>query len=215
MGAILAWAILSRYYLWTFDVWHSSDRSSRFRSFANDFWSVSSCFEYHDLSEAPVVGITAHYWSWRAVHYSLAASGFGALVCIFFFFPETSHPNSRGIDEYRKAGKALPKWRPVILNPLSQLLMLRSPILLFMVYCFPFYHCQSRLIRTSSPSSPFSLSWLTSVSVYSSCPKICPDYHFNLALTVPLAYTIVRLMSSFLDHRSYCPLNLSRESDIT
>ncbi|XP_006457565.1 hypothetical protein AGABI2DRAFT_79926 [Agaricus bisporus var. bisporus H97] len=87
-----------------------------------------------------ISGITAHYWSWRAVHYSLAASGFGALVCIFFFFPETSHPNSRGIDEYRKAGKALPKWRPVILNPLSQLLMLRSPILLSMVYCFVFYH---------------------------------------------------------------------------
>ncbi|KAJ3553244.1 hypothetical protein NP233_g12692 [Leucocoprinus birnbaumii] len=83
------------------------------------------------LALAPTIGgITAHYWTWRGIHYGLAAFGIGALFCILFFFPETSHPGSRGVDEYKRSGKELPKWRPVMLNPLSQLLMLRSPNIL-------------------------------------------------------------------------------------
>ncbi|XP_006458750.1 hypothetical protein AGABI2DRAFT_63935 [Agaricus bisporus var. bisporus H97] len=79
------------------------------------------------LALAPTVGgIIAHYSSWRGVHNCLAVFGCGVLVCILIFLPETSHPDSRGIDEYEKAGKPLPKWRPVILNPISNLLMLRS-----------------------------------------------------------------------------------------
>jgi predicted MFS family arabinose efflux permease len=78
----------------------------------------------------------AHYWSWRGIHYGLAAFAFGAFFCILFFFPETSHPGSKGIDEYKRTNKAHPKWRPVILNPLSQLLMLRSPNILAVVRHF-------------------------------------------------------------------------------
>lgn len=130
---------------------------------------------------APAAGITAHYWSWRAVHYSLAAFGCGALVCIFLFFPETSHPNSRGIDEYNKTGKPLPKWRPVILNPLSQLLMLRSPILLFMVWCITLCCPQFSLTGISSPSSHFLLSWPTSVGVSPTLdPNLPPDSNSSI-----------------------------------
>ncbi|KAJ3553243.1 hypothetical protein NP233_g12690 [Leucocoprinus birnbaumii] len=35
-----------------------------------------------------------------------------------------------GIDEYKRSGKEHPKWRPVMLNPLSNLMMLRSPNIL-------------------------------------------------------------------------------------
>ncbi|KAJ3555605.1 hypothetical protein NP233_g12168 [Leucocoprinus birnbaumii] len=80
---------------------------------------------------APVIGgATAHYWTWRAIHYFLAIFGLGAFVCILLVFPETSHPGSRGIDEYRRNERPLPSWRPVILNPFSQLLFLRSPTVL-------------------------------------------------------------------------------------
>jgi MFS family permease len=86
------------------------------------------------LALAPTVGgVTAHYLSWRAIHYLLAAFGFAAFFCMFFLFPETSHPGTRGIDEYERAGKVHSKWKPVMLNPLSQLLMLRSPNILAVV----------------------------------------------------------------------------------
>ncbi|KXN82692.1 Quinidine resistance protein 1 [Leucoagaricus sp. SymC.cos] len=82
-------------------------------------------------SLAPTLGgAFAHYWTWRAIHYFLAIFAFGALFCIYFLFPETIHPGARGIDEYERLGKSLPKWRPALLNPLSQLLVLRSPVIL-------------------------------------------------------------------------------------
>ncbi|KAF5349703.1 hypothetical protein D9756_008836 [Leucocoprinus leucothites] len=83
------------------------------------------------LALAPTIGgIIAHYWSWRGIHYGLSVFAVGALFCIFFFFPETSHPGTMGVDELKRSGKAHPKWRPVMLNPLAQLLMLRSPNIL-------------------------------------------------------------------------------------
>ncbi|KAF5349702.1 hypothetical protein D9756_008837 [Leucocoprinus leucothites] len=83
------------------------------------------------LALAPTIGgVTAHYWSWRGIHYGLAVFALGALFCIFFFFPETSHPGTRGVDELKRSGKTHPKGRPVMLNPLAQLLMLRSPNIL-------------------------------------------------------------------------------------
>ncbi|KAJ3575473.1 hypothetical protein NP233_g1075 [Leucocoprinus birnbaumii] len=82
---------------------------------------------------APTIGgAIAHYWSWRGIHYLLAIFAFGSLFCVLSFFPETSHPGTRGIDKYKKNGKSLPKWRPVVLNPFSQLLLLRSPVMLSM-----------------------------------------------------------------------------------
>ncbi|KAF7773208.1 hypothetical protein Agabi119p4_5375 [Agaricus bisporus var. burnettii] len=83
------------------------------------------------LAISPTIsGIVAHHWSWRVVHLGLAIFASAAFILIFFCFPETSHPGSRDIDKYGDAGKSLPKWRPVILNPLTPLAMLRSPIIL-------------------------------------------------------------------------------------
>ncbi|KAF9443138.1 MFS general substrate transporter [Macrolepiota fuliginosa MF-IS2] len=83
------------------------------------------------LALAPLFGgAIAHYWSWRALHYFLAIFAFGALLCILLFFPETIHPGTKGLDGYERSGKVHPKWRPVILNPLSQLWYLRSPNIL-------------------------------------------------------------------------------------
>ena len=71
------------------------------------------------------------------------------------FLPETSHPGERGIDKLRRAhlmqdtetgGKGTigdvleerkewvhPKWRPVIINPLRPLELMKSPNLFFAV----------------------------------------------------------------------------------
>lgn len=74
-----------------------------------------------------ILGITAYYFSWRAIHYGLAAFTFGAFFCILSSFPETSHPGTMGIEMYRSSGKVHPKWRPVILNPFGTFTYLRSP----------------------------------------------------------------------------------------
>lgn len=75
-------------------------------------------------------GVTAHYFSWRAIHYGLALFGFGGLFFIFWSFPETSHPGTMGIDEFKKRGGVHPKGRPILLNPFKQLLYLRGPNIL-------------------------------------------------------------------------------------
>lgn len=95
---------------------------------------VVHSFLYNSLT-LKRIGVVAQYWSWRAIHYLLAAFTCSALFGIFFFFPETSHPNTRGIDDYRKTGKIHPRWRPVLLNPLSQMLLLRSPNVFTVVRC--------------------------------------------------------------------------------
>lgn len=51
-------------------------------------------------------------------------------LALFSLFPETSHPGTRGVDQFQESGRVLLKWRPVILNPLPQLLDLRSPTVL-------------------------------------------------------------------------------------
>jgi hypothetical protein len=86
------------------------------------------------------IGVTAHYFSWRAIHYGLAVFGFGALFCIFGLFPETSHPGTMGIDEYRKSGQVHPRGRPILLNPFKQLLYLRGPNILAVVRYHAFSH---------------------------------------------------------------------------
>ncbi|KAG2348252.1 MFS general substrate transporter [Suillus weaverae] len=42
-------------------------------------------------------GAAAQYWSWRNLHYSLAALGLLELLLIYVSFPETSHPGTLGI----------------------------------------------------------------------------------------------------------------------
>ncbi|KAJ3513850.1 hypothetical protein NLJ89_g2716 [Agrocybe chaxingu] len=59
---------------------------------------------------------------------SLGFVGIAVFFCILFFFPETYHPGERGIDKVDPT--SLPSWRPVLINPLRPLWLLRSPNLL-------------------------------------------------------------------------------------
>ena len=77
------------------------------------------------------VGIAAHYYSWRFMQLLLALVGLIVFFIIILFLPETSHPNKRGMDSFDP--DLLPKWRPVILNPLEPFWLLRSPNVLAVV----------------------------------------------------------------------------------
>ncbi|KAF9528275.1 major facilitator superfamily domain-containing protein [Crepidotus variabilis] len=82
------------------------------------------------LTLAPVAGgVVAHYSSWRTMQQAVGVWGIGVFVYMYYAFPETFHPGQRGVDKMDPG--AHPKWRPVILNPLKPLWMLRSPNLLF------------------------------------------------------------------------------------
>jgi len=75
---------------------------------------------------APLAGgFAAHYYSWRIMQYFLGLVGLFVFFLIIFFLPETYHPGKRGVDKLDPS--LLPKWRPVILNPLQPLWLLRSP----------------------------------------------------------------------------------------
>ena len=79
----------------------------------------------------PTTGFAAHYSSWRALQAYIGIAGLLTFFLVFTFFPETSHVGERGLDKLQN--EAHPKWRPVILNPLRPLGLLRSPNLLFVV----------------------------------------------------------------------------------
>jgi len=80
-------------------------------------------------SLAPFVGgLAAHYYSWRLMQLALGIVGLLSFLAIFFFFPETYHPGKRGVDKLDP--NLHPRWRPVLLNPLQPLWLLRSPNLL-------------------------------------------------------------------------------------
>jgi len=63
----------------------------------------------------------------------LALGIFGIMIFVFvlFVFPETYHPGGRGVDKADPS--ELSSWRPVLLNPLRALSMMRSPNLLAVV----------------------------------------------------------------------------------
>lgn len=84
-------------------------------------------------------GLFTYQYSWRILHLSLAVFALAAFLCILFFFPETSHPGARGRDTFEREGGVHPSWRPVLLNPFSQLDMLRSPSILAVVSFPPFF----------------------------------------------------------------------------
>lgn len=67
----------------------------------------------------------------------LGLVAFFAFFIIVFFLPETYHARERGVDKLDPS--LLPKWRPVILNPLRPLWLLRSPNLLAVVRVFCFF----------------------------------------------------------------------------
>ncbi|KAF8802956.1 MFS general substrate transporter [Phlegmacium glaucopus] len=78
---------------------------------------------------APFVGgFATHYYSWRIMQLASGVIGLMSFIAIVLFFPETYHPGARGVD---KLDPSLhPRWRPVLLNPLQPLWLLRSPNLL-------------------------------------------------------------------------------------
>jgi len=80
-------------------------------------------------SIAPVVGgLAAHYASWRMLQLYFGVMGIVEFVCMLLYFPETTHPGTRGVEKLYE--NEHPSWRPVILNPLQPLALLRSPNLL-------------------------------------------------------------------------------------
>ncbi len=91
------------------------------------------------LSRSFFAGLFTYQYSWRILHLSLAVFALAAFLCILFFFPETSHPGARGRDTFEREGGVHPSWRPVLLNPFSQLDMLRSPSILAVVSFPPFF----------------------------------------------------------------------------
>ncbi|KAF8880847.1 major facilitator superfamily domain-containing protein [Infundibulicybe gibba] len=80
----------------------------------------------------PAGGIAAHYASWRDMQLALAIAGALAFVIILLFFPETSHPGKRGIDQVQPVSTPTlwKSWKPFLVNPLRPLSLLRSPNLL-------------------------------------------------------------------------------------
>ncbi|KAG1749470.1 major facilitator superfamily domain-containing protein [Suillus lakei] len=68
-------------------------------------------------------GAAAQYWSWRNLHYSLAAWGLLEMLLIYLSFPETSHPGTLGIDKLKRRRWIHITW----VNPLGSLWLLRSP----------------------------------------------------------------------------------------
>ncbi|KAJ3566595.1 hypothetical protein NP233_g6898 [Leucocoprinus birnbaumii] len=81
-------------------------------------------------SLAPVAGgIAAQYASWRHMQLIIGILGLIAFGIIWVFFPETSHPGTRGIDKLRRQaeGGAKIRWTQYFVNPLSPLGLLRAP----------------------------------------------------------------------------------------
>ena len=112
-------------------------------SFGTGFGSLcrrySLLLPFYFCSYFPPVGFATHYYSWRFMQLFLGLVGLLVFFLILFFLPETYHPNKRGVDNLDPS--LLSKWRPVILNPLQPLWLLRSPNLLIVVrVLFSFYH---------------------------------------------------------------------------
>ncbi|KAF8521415.1 major facilitator superfamily domain-containing protein [Hysterangium stoloniferum] len=98
---------------------------------------------------APITGgLLAAYASWRMTQLFIFIMGLVAFTSIALYFPETSHPGSRGIDvfmtdeeiELQNEGSSLPQSidtfatqlsRWVWLNPFEPLTLARSPVILF------------------------------------------------------------------------------------
>ncbi|KAF8870318.1 major facilitator superfamily domain-containing protein [Infundibulicybe gibba] len=87
----------------------------------------------------PVGGAVARYASWRVMQLALAISGALIFVTMFLFFPETSHPGKRGIDQVQPVSTPTlwRSWKPFLVNPLRPLSLLRSPNILAVVFLLP------------------------------------------------------------------------------
>ncbi|KAF5349682.1 hypothetical protein D9756_008813 [Leucocoprinus leucothites] len=77
---------------------------------------------------APFVGgFTTHYFSWRILQLGLGVFALIGFIFVLFAFTETSHPGALKIESLEPNSR--PRWRPVLINPLAPLGLLRSPSL--------------------------------------------------------------------------------------
>ncbi|KAI0088844.1 major facilitator superfamily domain-containing protein [Irpex rosettiformis] len=81
------------------------------------------------MALAPTIaGASAYYWSWRTTQYQLFWAAALAFILTYQFQPETSQPGARGLDKLiEKEGRS--RW--VWLNPFKNIILLRSPNVLF------------------------------------------------------------------------------------
>jgi predicted MFS family arabinose efflux permease len=73
-------------------------------------------------------GFAAHYSSWRMLQVAVGFIVLLAFIFMFLYFPET---------DPHVADKSEPKLRPIWVNPLRPLALLRNPNLLFVVSFVP------------------------------------------------------------------------------
>ena len=88
-------------------------------------------------------GWITHYCSWRAMHGILGLLGLIAFTTIYFLFPETSQPGTRGIEKMKAKehglGSSSSSTSFVFINPLRSLWLLRSPIMVLIVSCLFYF----------------------------------------------------------------------------
>ncbi|TFK35457.1 major facilitator superfamily domain-containing protein [Crucibulum laeve] len=77
---------------------------------------------------SPLGGIGVHYVSWRVTQFVVGLLGLAAFLAMLCYFPETIH--SRELDKYILNGGLIPSWRPILINPLRPLRLLRDPNIL-------------------------------------------------------------------------------------
>jgi MFS family permease len=83
---------------------------------------------------APLLGGTVtYYFSWRTMQGSIGVMGLLVWVVILLFFPETTQPETRGVDMLRLKEGVNWRERFVFVNPLRPLALLRSPNLFLIV----------------------------------------------------------------------------------
>lgn len=121
--------------------------------------------------------------------------GFIGFFVMVFFFPETSHPGSRGIEKWRtEHGYTSDRTKFVWINPLLVLKLLKSPNLLSVV---------SVLLSWKTLQYITSIQSLAGLGVLITDygePVVSYDWHSKsnyviLVLLMPLAYTFVQLIS--------------------
>lgn len=114
--------------------WEYSFRSVTHLEFRDSFFRLTIMIFFQTCllgtALAPFTGgVTASYASWRVMQYALAVAAMITFILMYFLLPETSHPNSRGVDKLPEGHTR--RW--VLLNPFRCLLLLRSPNLLLLV----------------------------------------------------------------------------------
>jgi len=73
----------------------------------------------------PMGGLVIAQASWRTLQFCLGVMGCLIFIFMFFYFPETSHPGTRGIEQILRSSR-----KNLVVNPFKPLALLRSPNIL-------------------------------------------------------------------------------------